>query len=169
MQKIMQRQCLIEIDKQYFNFSAAHFTIFSATERERLHGHDYQVSAKILSPVGDDGLCFNYQLAKSRLKRICAELDEYMLLPGHSPHLKVEEDELYFYAFYNQQRMSFLKEDTKVLPVTNITVEELTYYLLKRFLEDQNFIDSHQINRLEIRISSGTGQWGNSIWERSET
>lgn len=161
----MKRQCLIEIDKQYFNFSAAHFTIFSATERERLHGHDYQVSAKILSPVGDDGLCFDYGLAKTRLKSICAELDEYMLLPRFSPHLQVEEDEHYYYAHYNQQRMPFLKQDTKVLPVANITVEELTHYLLGQ-MADPEFVDKHQINRLEIRVSSGTGQWGTSTWER---
>ena len=162
----MKRQCLIEIEKQYLTFSAAHFTIFSATERERLHGHDYKVSAKILSPVGGEGLCFDYGLAKTRLRKICESLDEYMLLPGHSPHLTIDEDRDNYYATCNGQRMAFLKTDTRVLPVRNITVEELSHYLLGQLLEDRNFIDQRQINRLEIRISSGTGQWGTSIWER---
>ncbi len=162
----MNRQCLIEIDKEYFNFSAAHFTIFSATERERLHGHDYRVSAKILAPVADDGLCFNYGLAKVRLRKICEVLDEYMLLPQFSPHLRIEEDEDYYYAIYDGLRMPFLKQDTRLLPLANISVEELTHYLLSQLLEDSTFVDQHRISRLEIRISSGTGQWGTSIWER---
>ena len=46
----------IEISKDYLHFNAAHFTLFSATEREDLHGHTFYVAATVTSPVGDDGL-----------------------------------------------------------------------------------------------------------------
>ena len=36
----MEELTTIEIDKENLKFSAAHFTIFSGTERERLHGPD---------------------------------------------------------------------------------------------------------------------------------
>ena len=38
----------IEIAKQALNFSAAHFTIFSQTEREDLHGHNFRWNVNLL-------------------------------------------------------------------------------------------------------------------------
>ena len=51
----MTRITTLHIDKESHKFSAAHYTIFSATERERLHGHNYSVSARIVAPMGDNG------------------------------------------------------------------------------------------------------------------
>ena len=51
----MARLTTLYIDKEAHKFSAAHFTIFTATERERLHGHNYSVSARIVAPMGDNG------------------------------------------------------------------------------------------------------------------
>ena len=47
----MSQLATLHIDKQAHKFSAAHFTIFSETDRERLHGHNYGVSARILSLI----------------------------------------------------------------------------------------------------------------------
>ncbi len=52
----MEQLTTIEVSKEYLKFSAAHFTIFSATERERLNGHNFRVSAKITEPVGPNGM-----------------------------------------------------------------------------------------------------------------
>ena len=41
----MTQLTTIELSKEYLKFSAGHFTVFSATERERLHGHNFSVSA----------------------------------------------------------------------------------------------------------------------------
>ena len=49
----MERLTTLYIDKESHKFSAAHYTIFSATERERLHGHNYSVSARIVAPMGE--------------------------------------------------------------------------------------------------------------------
>ena len=45
--------CTLYIDKESHKFSAAHYTIFSATERERLHGHNYSVSALSLIHISE--------------------------------------------------------------------------------------------------------------------
>ena len=37
----------IRLAKENMKFSAAHFTIFSASERERLHGHNFRVEVDI--------------------------------------------------------------------------------------------------------------------------
>ena len=52
----------IQIAKQALNFSAAHFTIFSATEREDLHGHNFQVECELASPIDRNGLIFDYKI-----------------------------------------------------------------------------------------------------------
>ena len=76
----MEQLTTLYIDKESHKFSAAHYTIFSATERERLHGHNYSVSAKIVAPMGDNGFAADYNVYKERLARLCDGLDEYMLL-----------------------------------------------------------------------------------------
>ncbi|MDC0574224.1 6-carboxytetrahydropterin synthase, partial [Luminiphilus sp.] len=48
----MSQLATLHINKQAHKFSAAHFTIFSATDRERLHGHNYGVSARIVAVMG---------------------------------------------------------------------------------------------------------------------
>ncbi|KAJ1474389.1 hypothetical protein T484DRAFT_1832500 [Baffinella frigidus] len=41
------RYSTIEIGKEDMKFSAAHFTVFSAKERERLHGHTHAVKVQV--------------------------------------------------------------------------------------------------------------------------
>jgi hypothetical protein len=54
----------IDISKEYPNFSAGHFTMFSATERENLHGHNFQVRCSVTAPPGDDSMAFDQIILK---------------------------------------------------------------------------------------------------------
>ena len=45
----MTRLTTLHITKEVHKFSAAHYTIFTATERERLHGHNYFVSVRLVA------------------------------------------------------------------------------------------------------------------------
>ena len=76
----MTQLATLHIDKQAHKFSAAHFTIFSETERERLHGHNYGVSARIVAEMGSNGFSADYNVYKRCLQKICDAHDEYMLL-----------------------------------------------------------------------------------------
>lgn len=155
----------IDIAKEAMNFSAAHFTIFSATERENLHGHNFRLGCAVTAPVGDDGLCFDYAIIKRKLKALCDTLDERMLLPAHSPHLRVDQDDAEVRAHYAGELLRFLPRDVIVLPVANITVEALSGYFLALMLDDPQFAGL-PIHALEVRVSSGSGQWGISEWTR---
>ena len=66
----MERLTTIYIDKESHKFSAAHFTIFSASERERLHGHNFSVAARIVAPVDANGLTGDYAVYKAQLKKL---------------------------------------------------------------------------------------------------
>ena len=95
------RLARIEVAKQAMNFSAAHFTIFSATEREDLHGHNFQLACSVTAPVDDTGLMFDYAIIKRRLRALCDEIDEKMLLPAHSPFLEITDEAGYTIAHFN--------------------------------------------------------------------
>ena len=162
----VQTQTCIEICKEDLKFSGAHFTIFSATERERLHGHNFKVSLLLTAEVGENGMCFSYVEIKKRLRKLCASLDEYTLLPGESPYLSVREDGRNYKVQFNGEDMQFLVADTLVLPLRNTTVEEFARYLLGCLLEDASFIEGNEISELIMKVSSGPGQWGSATWTR---
>lgn len=152
------------IDKESHKFSAAHFTIFSATERERLHGHNYSVSARIVAPMGDNGFSADYNVYKNRLKSLCDAIDEYMILAGDSPHQQIEEQGDSYRVRFAGETMHFLRKDTLVLPIRNATVEEFSRYLLALLVQESAGDDLREI---ELCVASGPGQKGCSLWSKA--
>lgn len=161
-----QRSTTIDISKEAIKFSAAHFTIFNATERERLHGHNFRVRATVVAAVDENGMCFNYQEIKKRLMRICDGLDEYVLLPDRSPHMAVTLEGPRYTASFNGETLLFPKSDTLLLPIANSTVEELSFYILNRLMNQDQFFNENAVESIEIGVSSGDGQWGSSHWQK---
>ena len=159
-----RRLTTIDISKEDLKFSGAHFTIFSADEREPLHGHNFKVRAQVTAPVDDNGMCFNYQEIKSRLRKICKALDEYMLLPGNSPHLHIEQIGEQIKVRFKDEEMFFLAQDTRVLDIRNTTVEEFSFYILDQLVNADNFFIENEVDNISIGVSSGDGQWGSSRW-----
>ena len=156
----------IEISKEDLKFSAAHFTIFSATERERLHGHNFKVSLDITAEVGPNGLCFSYVEIKQRLRALVAEYDEYMILPADSPYLSIEQNNGVYHVRFDGETLQFPVADTLLLPIRNTTVEEFARLLLVRLLEDAEFINGNGVRKLIMKVSSGPGQSGSATWEQ---
>ncbi len=154
----------IEISKEDIKFSAAHFTVFNATERERLHGHNYAVQLAVTAPVGEDGICFSYKDIKTRLRELCARLDEYTLIPQLSPYLRIEEDGEFYTVWFNGEEIPLLKSDTLLLPIRNSTVEEFARYLRDCFVDDAYFVRTRGICEVVVKVSSGPGQSGSSSW-----
>jgi len=160
----MERLTTIHIDKESHKFSAAHFTVFTATERERLHGHNFSVSAKIVAPVDDNGLTGDYAVYKNQIKKLCDSLDEYTLIPSRSPYLDIDEDGDYYRVTHHQDTLILLKADTLLIPVRNTTVEDLSHYLLETLVADKPFLDAQDIREIEVMVSSGPGQTGSSFY-----
>ena len=161
----MSRLATLYIDKQSHKFSAAHYTIFSATERERLHGHNYSVSVKIVAPMGNNGFSADYNLYKTRVGILCDALDEYLILAGDSPHQVVERQGDSYSVKFSDCEMSFLCSDTHVLAITNVTIEELSYYLLQGLLQVS---EGEGLQEVELCVASGDGQKACSGWRHSD-
>ena len=88
------RYATIEVAKEVLNFSAAHFTIFNATDREDLHGHNFQVACEMTAELSEAGLMFDYSIVKRAIRALCDEIDEKVLLPEQSPHLAIRRGRL---------------------------------------------------------------------------
>ncbi len=157
----MERIATLYIDKESHKFSAAHYTIFSATERERLHGHNYSVSAMIAAPMGAEGFAADYNVYKRRIKALCDELDEYLILPANSPHQQVDEEGDSYRVCFNGEEMQFLRADTLLLPIVNATVEEFAHYLLRRLLDASG---AEPLVEVQLCVASGPGQKGCATW-----
>jgi 6-pyruvoyltetrahydropterin/6-carboxytetrahydropterin synthase len=153
----------IDISKEYLNFSAGHFTIFSGTERENLHGHNFQVRCSVTAEVGSDGMAFDYVLLKRVLKELCDALDERVLLPELSPYLRLERGSGMVWALFGEERIPFLDRDCLPLPIRNVTIEELSALLLAR-LADRPEVQGRGIRAMELGVSSGSGQWAFAHW-----
>ena len=159
------RRCTIELSKEYLSFSAAHFTVFSAHNRENLHGHNFAVQSHASAIVDDNGLTFDYALLKSKIKSLCDELDEKLLLPANSSHLDIRQNSDGVEVIFSDERIQFLERDVLLLPVTNVTLEELSHWFITKLHADPE-IRSLGLEEREVRVSSGPGQWGVSQWRQ---
>ena len=162
------RTTKIELYKQRMNFSAGHFTIFSDTERENLHGHSFSMYVCFEAAVMEHGMAFDYGIYKKIILDLCQILDEVVLLPTNNPFLKIEETDEYIYALFNQgkEKIPFLRRDVKLLPLRNITVEELSYWFLEKLVTQAESSPHHLISAIEVKIFSGPGQSGSSFWQK---
>lgn len=160
----MARRTRIELFKEAMKFSAAHFTIFSATKRENLHGHNFTVQAELEGAVSDNGMTFDYAECRRRLIEACMKLNEITLLPGKSPHLTVTEEGGHVIAHFNGERIPFLRRDVMVLPVRNVTCEELSAYLLDDVVRDGAYLSEHDVRHVTVRVLFGPGQSASAEW-----
>jgi 6-pyruvoyltetrahydropterin/6-carboxytetrahydropterin synthase len=160
----MPRLSTIELFKENMKFSAGHFTIFSSESRENLHGHNYNVYVSYTLLIEDQGLSFDYRLYKEKLRHLCRSLNETILIPEKSPYLKIEEAGDYYYVHFNNEKIIFLKRDMKLLPVSNITVEELSNYLLSKITEEKTELEINKIQKVKVKVFSGPGQCASALW-----
>lgn len=156
----MTRVAIVELHKELYDFSAGHFTIFSATEREDLHGHNYYVSVAMEVLIDDNGLAFDYRVYKKKLLALCDQLDRRFLLPSQSKYLRLEDTGDMWVAHFADEKIPFLKRDVVILPVTNVTIEELSNWFLMELTHDRDEMTRHHIQEMTVKVYNGPGQSG---------
>lgn len=156
----------IELQKESMKFSSGHTTIFSATEREPLHGHMYTVYLGLTTWVEENGMSFDYRYYKKKINDLCRYLNQTFLMPTKSPYLAISEDDAYYYFTFNHKKMPFLKEDITLMPLTNITVEELSRWFIDKLIEDNDELLRHRIEAITVKVFSAPGQSGSAHWHK---
>ncbi|MDP2345687.1 MAG: 6-carboxytetrahydropterin synthase [Deltaproteobacteria bacterium] len=152
------RTTTIELYKEEMKFSAGHFTIFSATQRENLHGHNFSVYVALEGVVGDNGMLADYGVYKRWIIDRCKLWNETFLLPGESPYLVIERSDDHVFAVFNGERIPFLHRDVTVLPAKNITLEELARLFGEGLCGDAARLEQDRIVGVVVKCASGPGQ-----------
>ena len=152
----------IHLHKEDFKFSAAHFLIFPDGSKERLHGHNYKVAVDLDMPVGDDGIVADFKEVKPAIRAICAELDEFWLVPGEHPEVKIDaRDDGHTEVVYRDCRYLAPTDEVVVLPIANTSSELFAAWFareLERRLSER--YGEGSIERLRVSIEETSGQHG---------
>jgi 6-pyruvoyltetrahydropterin/6-carboxytetrahydropterin synthase len=115
--------------------------------------------------IKEDGIVFDYTVVKSHIESMCVELNEHFLLPARSRHIRIEKKPDYIYVHFNNEKIPFLPRDIKILPLENITVEDLASYFLDEFVREFVQKNDYAIVAVEVRVFSGPGQSANAVWQ----
>ncbi|MCD6039570.1 MAG: hypothetical protein K0S27_970 [Gammaproteobacteria bacterium] len=162
----MSRLSTIELFRESLKFSAGHFTIFSSMDRENIHGHDYTLHVSLTTLIEDEGLSFDYRFYERQLYALCGELDKAILIAGLCKYLKISEEGDYCCIHFNSERIMLLKRDVKILPIRNVTVEELSNWFLEKLLLERKQLANHRIQKIEVKVVAGRGRSGSARWEK---
>lgn len=160
----MRHSTTIELFKEEMKFSAGHFTIFSATERENLHGHNFNVYVSFTGSQVLNGIIIDYTILKKELIELCHKWDSIFILPARSPYLKIEETATNYVVHFAQESLIFLKRDVLLLPIENATVEEFSRLILEELLRNRERIQQAQITGIVVRVFSSPGQSASAEW-----
>lgn len=146
----------LRLAKADFKFAAAHFTWFASGDAERLHGHNYRVSIALGgAKLGADGLLVEARLVKDEVRRLCAALDERVLLPQPGPHVAIEArgHELEVRVAGRSYRVP--AREAVRLPVANVSVECLAEYLWR---ELARALAGLPLDTLAVEVAESEGQ-----------
>ncbi len=152
----------IQVDKERLKFSAAHFLIFPDGTAERLHGHNYRVYVEIEARLDPYGLVIDFQEVKPIIHDLVEEYDECWILPGEQDELSItERADGVVEVRYQDRYYAAPREDVKVLPLNNTSVENLSTHLGR---ELQNRLHAKYedvfIRGLRLAVEETVGQRG---------
>ena len=148
---------LLRLAKEDFKFSVAHFTVFSDTVAEHLHGHNYRVRVE-LAGVGLDrlGLLLDLRGIKAEIRRLCAELDSRTLVPERCDLVRVTSAvddgvELRF----GPRLYRLPRADVLLLPIRNTSIEELALWFWRQL---EPTLAGSRVTELRVEVEETAGQ-----------
>lgn len=157
----------LHFDEGKLKFSSGHFTIFSKTEREPLHGHNYTLNAEISLRLSEPGITFDYRIVEQKLAALCAQLNWHTLIAQRSPYLTLREDASQYHITFDQDTMSLPKKDVVMMPLDNITLETLSQWFVNELTQDTMFIKKFGVVSIRIITKNGPYHGSESKWEKA--
>ncbi len=153
----------LHLSKENFKFSGTHFTIFSADQSERLHGHNYYVTVEMDLKDTDAklGMAVDFNVIKTKVRELCAYLDEYVLIPSKSPYLQMKVEGESLRVSLGKKSYTFPRSDVRELPLVNITSEELARWLAEEL--GPKIRDAVRFESLRVQIDESRGQGASYI------
>lgn len=159
----MPEQYFVRIATADLAFSAAHFITLDGDLCERLHGHNYRVSAEVHGPLDENQYVVDFTALHESLRIILAELDHRMLLPATSSLIRVAPGPDEVEVRFGDRRWVFPRGDCLLLPVANTTAELLARYIGRRLADDLEARTGRRPQRFRIEVAEQAGQ--SAVWE----
>jgi 6-pyruvoyltetrahydropterin/6-carboxytetrahydropterin synthase len=147
----------VRISKQDLVFSAGHFITLEGDTCERLHGHNYHVTAEVHGPLDENQYVVDFLALRDTLRAIVAELDHHVLLPTEHPSLRVAAGQEEVEVTFGQRRWAFPRSDCVLLPVANTTTELLARYVAERLWDDLVSRTGRQPTLVKIEVEESPG------------
>ncbi len=152
----------ILVEKEYLKFSCAHFLIFPDGSKERLHGHNYQVTCEIDGELSERGLVIDFKLVKPVIRALCDSLDEHWLIPGQHHELRfTHRPDGHTEVVYRDCRYLAPTDEVIVLPINNTSAENLAAWVGRSLVADlrQRF-GTTKVRRMRVTVAETSGQYG---------
>ena len=150
----------VDVTKEQFVFSAAHFITFAGDICERLHGHNYGVRASVGGPLDENRYVVDFIALRDAVLRETQALDHHVILPRNHAEIRVTSDDRETTATFRDRRWVFPNEDCVILPVTNTTAEEIAAVIAQRVMESTRDPFGDALDWIEVAVDENHGQWG---------
>jgi len=154
----MTESYCVRLSKDYLVFSAGHFITFNGDVCERLHGHNYRVSAEVHGPLDENHYVVDFIALRDTLKAIVDELDHHMLLPTGHPLIRVQADDHEVEVTFRERRWVFPRCDCILLPIPNTTSELLARHIGHKLLSDLKSRVGARPTLVRIEVDECEGQ-----------
>jgi 6-pyruvoyltetrahydropterin/6-carboxytetrahydropterin synthase len=149
----------LQLAKQNFKFSSAHFLIFDEKSAERLHGHNYQVRVEIGIPdqeaIKATGFFVDFNVFKKYIKSALDRWDDMVILPKNHPEMKFNTKGESLEVHFRERFYAFPVNEVVLLPVTNTSVEQLSRLLAEDFMKEFHI---HQVSFVSVYVEETPGQ-----------
>uniref|UniRef100_A0A7S3JNP3 6-pyruvoyltetrahydropterin synthase n=1 Tax=Aureoumbra lagunensis TaxID=44058 RepID=A0A7S3JNP3_9STRA len=156
-----QVQTEVCVRSERFKFNAAHFVAFRGF-RERLHGHNYTASVRMMGPVSNqDGYVIDFGEIKEVVRGVCKQLNERFLCPENSDVMKINrQGENIRIDCEDGASFSIPVSDCAMLPIVHSTAEELAALLWRRVIDafGTERLSARGITALEISVAEAPSQ-----------
>ena len=147
----------VRVSKDYLVFSAGHFITYDGDTCERLHGHNYRVTAEVHGPLDENRYVVDFIALRDTLKAIVDELDHHMLLPTEHPLIRVVANEREVEVTFQDRGWLFPRCDCILLKISNTTSELLAHYIAERLAADLQIRTGSRPQRLRVEIDECFG------------
>lgn len=150
----------VDVTKESFVFSAAHFITFAGNICERLHGHNYGVRVAVEGPLDENRYVVDFIALRDAVLEQTNAWDHHVLLPRDHAAIQVEQVDREVVARFEDRRWVFPVEDCIILPLVNTTAEELARVLAERLIAATREKFGSQLTMVEVAVDENHGQWG---------
>ncbi len=133
-------------------------TVFSATQKEALHGHNYRVSIEIV--LTERGVTNSIPFAeiKEPVRSLCNGWHEKVLVPEKNPHLREASPTTGRFILCGKT-YQIPPDELVWLPITNITCEALSILLRSKIMEILHpFFNDGRVRNIIVTVWESEGQ-----------